>query len=318
MAALKDLYPNIEVESTKNKLSTVLSEYYIQRVELGEVHPDLEDKIQLFISAKKLEGLSSITLDNYQMELSMFADIVKKKAEDVATADVRMYLSQDGTLKMSTIRKKLSVLKSFFSWLVSEEYIKRDPTTKLKAPKDEYRLPKSLSIEELEMLRESCDTNRQRAFLEILYATGCRLSEVHGLDKGDINLQNMSTLVIGKGDKQREVSFSIRAMYHLGKYIKGRTDNCEALMVTERKPYRRLSKRGIQREIDLIAQKAGLQDKVSPHVLRHTFATLTLNNGAELVEIQELLGHRSPDTTLRYAKITHERKREQHKKYLIQ
>ncbi|MEH7355813.1 hypothetical protein V7150_19990 [Neobacillus drentensis] len=88
VAALKDLYPNIEVENTKNKLSTVLSEYYIQRVKLGEVHPDLEDKIKLFISAKKLEGLSSITLDNYLMELSMFADIVKKKAEDLATADV--------------------------------------------------------------------------------------------------------------------------------------------------------------------------------------------------------------------------------------
>ncbi|MCB5236551.1 tyrosine-type recombinase/integrase [Niallia circulans] len=116
----------------------------------------------------------------------------------------------------------------------------------------------------------------------------------------------MSTLVIGKDDKQREVYFSISVMYHLGKYIKGRNDNCEALMVTERKPYRRLTKRGIQRKVDIIAQKAGLQDnKVSPHVLRHTFATLTLNNGAELVAIQELLGHSSPDTTLRYAKITH-------------
>ncbi|MFD2444101.1 hypothetical protein ACFSO7_08900 [Bacillus sp. CGMCC 1.16607] len=110
----------------------------------------------------------------------MFADIVKKKAEDKATADVRMYLSQDGNLKMSTIRKKLSILKSFFSWSVSEEYIKRDPNTKQKDPKDENRLPKSLSIEELEMLRESCDTVRQRAFLEVLYATGSRSSEVHG------------------------------------------------------------------------------------------------------------------------------------------
>ncbi|MFC7062639.1 tyrosine-type recombinase/integrase [Halobacillus seohaensis] len=149
------MYPTIDVENTKNKLSTVLSEYYIQRVELGEVHPDLEDKIQLFISAKKLEGLSPFTLDNYLMELSMFADIVKRKAEDITTADVRMYLSQDGNIRMSTIRKKSSVLKSFFSWLASEEYIKRDPTTNIKAPKDEYRLPKSLSIEELELLRES-------------------------------------------------------------------------------------------------------------------------------------------------------------------
>ena len=318
VTALLELYPNIEVESTKNKLSTVLSEYYFQKVELGEVHPDLEDKIQLFLSAKRLEGLSSITLDNYLLELRMFADIVKKKAEDIATSDVRMYLSREGTLKMSTIRKKLSVLKSFFSWLASEEYIKRDPTTKLKSPKDVYRFPKALSIEELEMLREACETVRQRAFLEVLYATGCRLSEVHGLNKAEINQQKMSTLVIGKGNKQREVYFSIRALYHLNKYLKKRGDDCNALMITERKPYRRLSKRGIQREIGIIAQKAGLQDKVSPHVLRHTFATLTLNNGAELVAIQELLGHSSPDTTLRYAKITHERKREQHKRYLIQ
>ncbi|MGM0900686.1 MAG: tyrosine-type recombinase/integrase [Bacillota bacterium] len=104
----------------------------------------------------------------------------------------------------------------------------------------------------------------------------------------------------------------------MDKYLKGRNDNCEALMITERKPYRRLSKRGIQREIGIIAQRAGLQDKVSPHVLRHNFCYFNLNNGAELVAIQELLGHSSPDTTLRYAKITHERKREQHKKYLIQ
>lgn len=154
--------------------------------------------------------------------------------------------------------------------------------------------------------------------LEVLYATGCRLSEVHGLNKAEINKQNLSTLVIGKGDKQREVYFSIRAMYHLDKYLNERIDDCEALMITERKSFRSLSKRGIQREIEVIAKRAGLQEKVSPHVLRHTFATLTLNNGAELVAIQELLGHSSPDTTLRYAKITNERKRQQHKRYLIQ
>jgi integrase/recombinase XerD len=315
---LLELYPTIEVERTKKKLSTVLSEYNIQKVKLDEIHPDLEEKIRLFLSAKKLEGLSSITLGDYLLELSMFAEVVKKKVQDIRTSDVRMYLSQNDNLKMSTISKKLSILKSFFHWLASEEYIKSDPTIKLKIPKDEYRLPKALTIEELEMLREACETVRQRTFVEVLYATGCRLSEVYGINKADINQQTMSTLVIGKGDKQREVYFSFKAMYHLNKYLKSRKDTCDALLVTERKPYRRLSKRAMQREIMVIAKRAGLHGKVSPHVLRHTFATLTLNNGAELVAIQELLGHSSPDTTLRYAKITHERKREQHKKYLIQ
>jgi len=308
----------IDIEKTKGKLSSIISKYHITRVEKDEIHPDLHEKIELFLSSKKLEGLSPLTLEGYELDLKIFAEKVKKKTYEITPADIRVYLGELSNLKMSTIGKKLSVLKSFFGWLASEEIIPRDPTSKLKPPKTEKRLPKALTIEELEMLRESCDTVRQRAFIEVLYATGCRLSEVYQLDKSDINQQSMSCLVVGKGNKQREVYFSFKAMYHLNKYLSTRIDDCDALMVTERKPHRRLSKRAIQREIKEIAKKAGLADKVSPHVLRHTFATLTLNNGAELVAVQELLGHSSPETTLRYARITEERKREQHKKFLVQ
>jgi len=317
VAFISELVP-VNVDQVKNRLSQIFTKYHITKVENYDVHPDLTEKIQLFLSSKKLEGLSPLTIEGYELELNIFADKVKKKAQDVTAADIRVFLGQFKDLKMSTIGKKLSVLKSFFSWLAGEEIIQRDPTAKLKPPKTEKRLPKALSIEELEMLREACKTVRQRAFIEVLYATGCRLSEVYKLNRSDINYQTMSCNVIGKGDKEREVYFSFKAMYHLKKYLNTRTDDCDALMVTERKPYRRLSKRGIQREIKEIARKAGLADKVSPHVLRHTFATLTLNNGAELVAVQELLGHSSPDTTLRYARITEERKREQHKKYLVQ
>jgi integrase/recombinase XerD len=114
------------------------------------------------------------------------------------------------------------------------------------------------------------------------------------------------------------VYLSVRSLYHLTKYLVQRTDDSEALFVTVRKPHRRLTDRAVQLEVRKIAKRAGMEHKVSPHVLRHTFATLTLNNGAELTAIQELLGHESPETTLRYARITEERKREQHKKYLIQ
>lgn len=117
---------------------------------------------------------------------------------------------------------------------------------------------------------------------------------------------------------ERDLYFSYKAIYHLKKYLKSRSDDCEALIVRERKPHTRLSKRSIQCEIKKIAKAAGLEDKVTVHVLRHTFATLTLNNGAELVAVQELLGHVSPDTTLRYARISSERKRENHKRYLVQ
>lgn len=314
---ISELLP-INVEKTKSRISSIISKYYVATVEEDEVHPDLTDKIKLFLSSKRLEGLSPKTLFNYELNLNIFAANVKKKTTNITSADIRVYLGGFEHLKMSTIGTKLSILKSFFSWLTGEEIIQRDPTAKLKPPRTEKRLPKSLSIEELEMLRESCKTIRQRAFIEILYATGCRLSEIQQLIISDINQQSMSCLVIGKGNKEREVYFSFKAMYHLNKYLKSRNDDCEALMVTERKPYRRLSNRGIQREISIIAKNAKLNKTVSPHDLRRTFATLTLNNGAELVAVQELLGHTSPETTLRYARITEERKREQHKKYLVQ
>lgn len=316
-AYISELVP-IHVDQVKSKLSAIMLKYHVKKVETGEIHPDLTDNIELFLSSKKLEGLSQITLDSYKLELKIFSEKVKKHTKDISSADIRVYLAQFPHLKMSSVSRKLSVLKSFFGWLAAEEIIQRDPTAKLKPPKEEKRLPKALTIEELEMLRESCKTVRQRAFLEVLYATGCRLSEVHQLNINDINQQSMSCLVVGKGNKQREVYFSFKAMYHLNRYLNERNDDCEALFITERKPYRRLSKRGIQREIKKIAEGAGLENKVHPHVLRHTFATLMLNNGAELVAIQELLGHSSSETTLRYARITEERKREQHKKYLVQ
>lgn len=314
---ISELVP-IHVDSVKNQLSMITAKYYVQRVEEDETHPDLQEKVHLFLSSKKLEGLSDLTLDGYALELKLFMNVIKKRTLDITPADVRVYLGSLKGLKMSTLGRKLSVLKSFFSWLAAEELIPRDPTAKLKAPKTEKRMPKALTIEELEMLREGCKTSRQRAFLEVLYASGTRLAEVHQLNKSDINFQSMSTNVIGKGNKEREVYLSFKALFHLKKYLLTRSDDCEALMVTVRKPYRRLTKRGIQREVAAIAKNAGLAHKVSPHVLRHTFATLTLNNGAELVAVQELLGHSSPETTLRYARITEERKREQHKKFLVQ
>lgn len=314
---ISELVP-INVEQTKNKLSGMFAKYHVTKVEENEVHPDLTEKAVLFLSSKKLEGLSPITLESYKIELRVFSEHVKKRAQDITTSDIRVYLGEFDNLKVSSVSRKLSVLKSFFGWLTAEEFLQRDPTKKIKPPKKEKRLPKALSIEELEMLREGCETKRQRAFIEVLYATGCRLSEVQQLNKNNIDIRLMSTKVIGKGNKEREVYLSFKAMYHLKKYLQSRDDDCEALFVTERKPYRRLSNRGIQREIGKIAKQAGLEKNVHPHILRHTFATLLLNNGAELAAVQALLGHENASTTQIYAQLSEEKKHEQHKKYLIQ
>lgn len=315
-AFIMELVP-IDVDKVENRLSQIISKYHVKKVKCDETHPDLTDNIKLFLSSKKLEGLSESTIEGYRLELMTFADSIKKRTADVNAADIRMFLGNFPHLKMSSISRKLSVLKSFFSWLAGEEIIQRDPTTRLKPPKQEKRMPKALKIEELEMLREGCETDRQRAFIEVLYATGCRLSEIHGLDIKDIDQQAMSAKVVGKGNKERVVYFSFRAMYHLNKYLNTRTDDDPALFVTERRPFRRLSKRGIQREVAKIAKQANVKD-VSPHVLRHTFATLTLNNGAELAAVQALLGHESPETTMIYAQLTDDKKHEAYRKYLVQ
>lgn len=313
---ISELVP-IDVEKTKSKLSAIIAKYHVKRVEEDEVHPDLFEKIALYLSSKKLEGLSATSLQNYERDLKIFANDVKKRSEDINSADIRVYLAKFEHLKMSSVSTKLSILKSFFGWLTNEEILLRDPTAKLRPPKQEKRIPKALTIEELEMLREGCQSNRQRALIEVLYATGCRLSEVHDLNISDVDHQAMSARVVGKGNKERVVYFSFRAMYHLKKYINSRNDDDPALFVTERKPYRRVSKRAIQREVSKIAEQAGVKH-VSPHALRHTFATLTLNNGAELAAVQALLGHESPETTMIYAQLTESKKHEAYKKYLVQ
>lgn len=317
-SVVTSLSPSIDQAQLHRRLAKILSLYDVRPAMLPGVHPDISEKARLFLGAKKLEGLSPISLKSYKLELRIFAESMTKPIETITTADIRLFLSNFPHLKSSSIAKKLSVLKSFFGWLTGEGIIQRDPTRQIKPPKKEKRVPKALSIEGLEMMREACQTLRQRALLEVLYATGARLSEIQALDKRDINQQTMSAWVIGKGDIEREIYFSFKAMYHLKKYLKSRDDLVPALFVTERQPHRRLSRRGIQREICAISEVACMQKNVHPHVLRHTFATLTLNNGADLAAVQALLGHSDPGTTQIYAHVSDERKRDQYKKYLVQ
>lgn len=310
--------PKVDNQGLRDSLITVFLQYEVRPAPSLEGHPDLREKIQLFISGKRLEGLSEQTLKGYQMELRAFSKLAAKPAEEVTTNDIRNYLGQFRSHKISTLSGKLSVLKSFFGWLSDEEIIAKDPTKKIKPPKKEKRLPKALSVGEFELLRESYRTLRERAMVEVLYATGCRLSELAEMNRSGIDWQRMSYRVIGKGNKEREVFFSEKSFYHLRKYLMQRADNEDALFITHRKPYRRVSNRAIQREIGIIAKRTGLSKRIHPHVLRHTFATDLLNNGADLALVQALMGHDDPATTLVYTNISDERKRQAHRQYHAQ
>jgi len=300
----------------KLKLAGILSNYDVKR-ETNEVFDsDIQEKISVFLSAKKIEGLSPKTLENYRLELNLFDKALIKNVSDITSNDIRLYLSRYDNLKMSTIRKKLWVLKSFFGWLHTEEVISRNPTAKVKPPKVESLMVKTFSIEELEMMRESCQTLRERTLVECLYSSGARLSELQQLNISDVDFQDKSSKVIGKGQKERIVYFSIKAIFYLRKYLRSRNDDCEALFITQRKPYRRITNRGIQREIRIISERAGISQNISPHWYRRSMATNMMEKGASLSAVQHILGHSSPNTTQLYCNVPEEMKKEQHRKYL--
>lgn len=318
LSVVSTLMPEADMVKLTHRFEEVMANYTIERKTLVEMEEDIPEKIDTYISSKRIEGLAEGTLIDYRMELFLFAGHCKAAAAQVTAVDIRNYLASIKGVMMSTIGKKLSVLKSFFGWLLTEEMILRDPTAKVKTPKKPKRLKKSLSIEELENVREVCADLRERALLEVFYSTACRLSEIAGMDTEHINWQDKSLRVIGKGDKERVVYLSSKCIYHLKKYLDARNDDCPALFVTVRRPYRRLKNATIQQIIDKIEQRATISKKLTPHVMRHTFAQLSLDAGMELSDLQHILGHSSPSTTMTYAEVSEERKQQAHKKYHVQ
>lgn len=316
---VKTLFPDLDESRLMVRVEEVVSNFEVEIKTNLNLKEDLIDNIKLYVSAKRLEGLSELTIEDYYRELIMFDYKVQKPTIQIKTTDIRQYLASNPTNQVSTTAKKLSVLKSFFSWLVDEEIILRNPAAKIKQMKQPKRLPIALTSVELEMLREACLTLRERALIEVMYSTGCRLSEVSGMKRNDINWSSGSLHVVGKGNKERIVYLNPKSSYHLQKYItecEYADNNCEYLFSTERRPYRQIQNKSIQDVIEKISKRTVVKKNVTPHTFRRTMATLAMNNGIELGDLQQLLGHENPSTTLRYAAVSEERKHSAHKRFV--
>lgn len=313
------LAPETEQDKLYIRLEEVLSNYKIHRKSLKDIENDLLDKIDIYLSARTIEGLSPKTIAGYRIELIQFSKHINKPVVQITTSDIRKYLAHNPKWMMSTVDRKLSVLKAFFGWMVKEEVVLRDPSAKINAPKKPTRLPKSLSIEEIETVRDACEDLRERALVEVLFSTAARLGEVAGLKITDINTQDLSVRLIGKGNKERISYLSIKAMHQLRKYLNSRNDDCDYLFVTERKPIRKMSHRNIERIIDQIGSRVSISQKLTPHKFRHSFATHFLNQGADIADVQAILGHSDASTTLGYyAQVSEERKRNAYRKFHVQ
>ncbi|BDB02157.1 site-specific tyrosine recombinase/integron integrase [Clostridium botulinum] len=308
-------FEEIDQLKARTIIEEVLYKYRVLPEETGLVASDIEEKLQIYLASKKLDGLSIKTLKNYRYNLIIFADHLRKPLGTISTMDLRMFLAaRCKNMKSTSTNGQISILKSFFGWLTDEEYISKNPAKKLKQTKEPKRLRHAMTEEEIELLRQACKTEREKALIEFLITTGCRLSEVVGINKDDLNWNEMSLNVIGKGNKERKVYFSTKAKILLKKYLLARSDENIALFVTSKKPHGRLGGRSVQREIKKIADRAGINKSIYPHLFRHSFATSKLNAGMPLPVIQHLMGHENPATTQIYAELSEENIKHEYKK----
>jgi len=260
-------------------------------------------------------GYSHHTLKGYKIQTNLLAKhLGNPHIEDVTFEQLKAYLVSQTHLKPSSLAHRVRYLKSLFHWAHDEGYLARNPASRLREPKLGSLVPKALSEENTELLREGCITPFEHALIEFLYTTGCRIGEVHGLNRNAINWETRSVIVLCKGSREREVYFTVKCGIWLKKYLKDRRDNDTALFVTERAP-RRMSISQLRHVVKRVAKRSGVEANVYPHILRHSFATHLLNNGAELADIQGYLGHTKADTTRVYAMLSSERKRERYHKF---
>lgn len=289
----------------KRVIEEVLYNYEITSKETALTTSDLEAKINYFLATKKLEGLSLKTLKNYEYNLRKLQDIFHKPVSTITTADIKMLMYSESEKKSpSSMNTFMTPIRLFFQWLQNEEFIIKNPCASIKPVKEPKRMRKPLTEEQVEQLRDSMLTRRERAILEFFLSTGCRLNEVLNVKIRDVDFANKTLLVIGKGDKERRVYFTERCKRALNNYLKDREDDSEYLFVTDRKPHRQIGHRGMQRIVNTMKIKANLDVHIHPHIFRHTFATQALRSGMKPEVIQQILGHEDVGITLKvYAKL---------------
>ena len=236
----------------------------------------------------------------------------------IVTDDVRSYLTeyqeknQSSKVTIDNIRR---ILSSFFSWLEDEDYILKSPVRRIHKVKTGTNIKETYTDEALELMRDSCTELRDLAIIDMLASTGMRVGEMVLLNRADINFNERECVVFGKGDKERIVYFDARTKIHLQNYLNSRRDENPALFVSLQKPHKRLQISGIEVRLREYGKRLGLS-KVYPHKFRRTLATMAIDKGMPIEQLQQLLGHRRIDTTLQYAMVKQSNVKIAHRKYI--
>ncbi|WP_077533165.1 site-specific tyrosine recombinase/integron integrase [Massiliimalia massiliensis] len=308
---------NFGVKKLQEVLEHTLFYYEVTASEI-EQEDDSESLIKAFLSAKRIEGCSEKTLKYYQTTIDAMRSGIRKSLRRITTEDLRNYLTtyqERKNLSRVTVDNVRRILSSLFAWLEDEDYILKSPVRRIHKVKTATSIKETYTDESLELMRDGCTELRDLAMIDMLASTGMRVGEMVLLNREDINFTDRECVVFGKGDKERVVYFDARTKIHLQNYLESRSDSCPALFVSLRAPHERLNIGGVEVRLRELGQKLGIQ-KVHPHKFRRTLATMAIDKGMPIEQLQRLLGHSKIDTTLQYAMVKQSNVKLAHKKYI--
>ena len=310
---------NMQLERLQEVLEHALFHKQISAVE-EEINVALTNAqlLENFLAAKRIEGCSEKSLTYYRTTIEAMTAKVEKNVREMETDDLRAYLTEYQQEKKSskvTVDNIRRILSSFFSWLEDEDYILKSPARRIHKVKAALTIKETYTDEALEKMRDSCEELRDLALIDILASTGMRVGELVLLNRDDINFEERECVVFGKGSKERMVYFDARTKIHLQNYMQERTDDNPALFVSLRAPYERLKIGGIERRLRELGKRLDIE-KVHPHKFRRTLATMAIDKGMPIEQLQQLLGHKRIDTTLQYAMVKQNNVKLAHRKYI--
>ena len=274
--------------------------------------------LEMFLSAKQVESCSIKTAKYYEVTIKQLFKKMPKKVVNYTTDDIRAYLAvyqrkhKSSKVTIDNIRR---IFSSFFSWLEEEDYIIKSPVRRIHKVKTGAQVKEVLTDENLETLRDNCNHIRDLAIIDMLSSTGMRVGELVKLNREDVNFSERECIVFGKGNKERMVYFNARTKIHLQQYLASRKDRNKALFVSLSKPHSRLGISGVECRLRKIGRSCRIS-RVHPHKFRRTLATMAIDKGMPVEQVQKLLGHVKIDTTMHYAMVNQTNVKLSHRKFI--
>lgn len=313
-------YSSDQLTEIKEAIRLVLCKYELtpKVTSLQTINNSSLHYLQLYLESCEQSGKSKNTINLYNFHLSHLLSYINKNVTDISDDDIYLYLynyRHRRSVSNSYLNQLRIVFNGFFKWLIKKRVLTTNPVDSIDSIKYQKKIKKPLSAEEVELLRSSCRTERDLAIIECLYSTAVRASELLQLNRSDISFHKDDIVVLGKGNKERITYLNARSHIHLKKYLDSRTDDNPALFVSCRAPYDRLTRRGLEDIINRVSYAANVK-KVHPHRFRRTSATDLLNAGMPIEQVQELLGHKSIETTRIYCTVSQEAVKHNHKRYM--